>query len=523
MKKIIVSIVFSFFVTSLHAQEVIKSIDTEKFPEVSFTVHSDNPENLTKEKIRVMEEGVNDSILSISPLQPEKSELNANVLFLWDLRSRESFVPELLHDFFHRMEENEAYKFNVALFRRDGDGNKLFEPLLKSFTSSFEEIKDSLVKAAGKGMKQESPSSDIIWAMDQAIDQVCAQSHNEAKAIILLTSGKNNMDSGFDISSLITKARKGHVLIYVVNIAGGEMGATLSEGLSIPTYGLSLYSEGSFATKEKRAAETENSGVSYPFFFEENEIIKSWVESIPIRSEGISYRVTFISHYDRIDQTKPIVVELGDESFQGSYHVPSITFGQWIKAHWLLFAIVVVLSLAGLGFGLFYLIRYLRDLADDKREKKEYNEAERKRLKSEQESLKRKIEIAENEQKRRQEQETEKAKYQKRQEYLSAMRNLMKSKNIKLRLLVSSMTGSFEYIIDEPETTIGTAEDNDVVLDDITVSRHHALIYFHGETFGIKDLRSTNGVVMNGFKVEDLKLRNGDTVSLGKTILKIYY
>lgn len=525
MKKIIASAFFLLFVASLYAQDVLKSIETERFPEVSFTVHSDNPNILTKEQILVIEEDVNDSVLNITPLQPEKSERNSNILFLWDLRSKESFVPELLHDFFHRMEDNEAYKFNVTVFRRDKEGKKLFEPLLKSFTNDFEEIKNFIVKAAESEMKQESPSSDIIWALDQAINQVSILPHNEAKAIILLTSGKNNMDSGFDVSSLISKARKGHVLIYVVNIAGGEMGATLSEKLSLPTYGLSLNSEGSFETKEKRAAEMEkdNSNVSYPFYFSENETIKAWVENIPIRSEGISYRVKFVSHYDRINQTKSLVVELGDESFQGLYHVPGVSFGMWVKAHWLLFTIIVVLSLAGLGIGLYYIVHYLRDWADDKRERREQNEAERKRLKSEQVSLRRKLELAENEQRRKQEQEIRKVKNQKRQEYLSSISSLMKSKNIKLRLLVSSMTGSFEYIIDEPETTIGTAEGNDVVLDDTTVSRHHALLYFNGEAFGIKDLKSTNGVVMNGFKVEDLKLRNGDSVSLGKTTLKVYF
>ena len=85
------------------------------------------------------------------------------------------------------------------------------------------------------------------------------------------------------------------------------------------------------------------------------------------------------------------------------------------------------------------------------------------------------------------------------------------------------MTGSYEYMMKSPEVTIGTAEDNMIVIEDRTVSRHHAILYFNGEYFGIKDRKSTNGIVMNGFKMTDMKLRNGDSVSLGNAMIKIYF
>ena len=137
--------------------------------------------------------------------------------------------------------------------------------------------------------------------------------------------------------------------------------------------------------------------------------------------------------------------------------------------------------------------------------------------------MRRKLELAESERIRRQEQDYSNEKKQKRQEYLYSIKSIMRSKNIRLRLLVSTMSSSHEYVIDKPETTLGASDDNDVVLKDGTVSRHHALLYYNGETFGIRDLNSTNGIVMNGFKVKDLLLRNGDTVSLGKTTIKVYF
>ena len=49
-----------------------------------------------------------------------------------------------------------------------------------------------------------------------------------------------------------------------------------------------------------------------------------------------------------------------------------------------------------------------------------------------------------------------------------------------------------------PVTRIGRAKDNDVVLTSDTISAHHALIEWHGGSFHLKDLGSTNGTRRNG-------------------------
>ena len=214
---------------------------------------------------------------------------------------------------------------------------------------------------------------------------------------------------------------------------------------------------------------------------------------------------------------------MGEETFVGSIKVPGVTMGLWIKNHWILFIIILVVTLAVCGVGLFFLIRYLRDVAADKKEEREKREFEHQRLKSEQETMRRKLEIAENEHRKEQEKELAQKKQAERNERLTSINALMSSKNIRARVLIITMSDSSEALVTVAETTIGTAEDNMIVISDPTVSRHHAVLYFDGERFGIRDLRSTNGIVMNGFKVEDLTLRNGDSVSLGNTTIKIYF
>jgi hypothetical protein len=69
------------------------------------------------------------------------------------------------------------------------------------------------------------------------------------------------------------------------------------------------------------------------------------------------------------------------------------------------------------------------------------------------------------------------------------------------------------------EATIGRALDNDIVLETSDVSRHHARIEPAGSLLRLIDQNSTNGTRVNGRRVDDHLLREGDTVELGNTRL----
>ena len=80
--------------------------------------------------------------------------------------------------------------------------------------------------------------------------------------------------------------------------------------------------------------------------------------------------------------------------------------------------------------------------------------------------------------------------------------------------------GATEYIFDQPIVTLGALEDNDLVLDDDRVSRHHARIFGDGEAFLIEDLRSATGTYVDRVRVREAWLRSGCTVRLGGTTLR---
>ncbi len=64
--------------------------------------------------------------------------------------------------------------------------------------------------------------------------------------------------------------------------------------------------------------------------------------------------------------------------------------------------------------------------------------------------------------------------------------------------------------------TLGRNGDNNIVLKDPFVSKHHLQIVEDEEEFFLEDLNSANGTFLNGDKIVDIiKLKNGDKLTIG--------
>ena len=76
-----------------------------------------------------------------------------------------------------------------------------------------------------------------------------------------------------------------------------------------------------------------------------------------------------------------------------------------------------------------------------------------------------------------------------------------------------------EYPLDKERTTIGRKPQNDIQLDDPTVSGQHAAIMMLQNAY-VEDLNSTNGVLLNGKKITRRQLNHGDIIKIGRHELK---
>ena len=104
-------------------------------------------------------------------------------------------------------------------------------------------------------------------------------------------------------------------------------------------------------------------------------------------------------------------------------------------------------------------------------------------------------------------------------EQQEVVRNLPENEGI---LLVLKGPGAgARYLLDSKQTKIGRDTNNDIHLDDITVSRSHAMVS-KGDGYSIRDLGSLNGTYLNAISVKEAVVKAGDEIQIGKYHLILF-
>jgi hypothetical protein len=85
------------------------------------------------------------------------------------------------------------------------------------------------------------------------------------------------------------------------------------------------------------------------------------------------------------------------------------------------------------------------------------------------------------------------------------------------REVVTLTIAGREYEVTKPSVVLGRSREADVRVSDVNVSRRHAELRQEGAGYWIVDLGSTNGVEVNGRRVERSRVRDGDRITLGST------
>ena len=84
------------------------------------------------------------------------------------------------------------------------------------------------------------------------------------------------------------------------------------------------------------------------------------------------------------------------------------------------------------------------------------------------------------------------------------------------KLLVNESAGVREFEIVDNEVHMGRELDNTLRLPDPSISRHHCVLRKVGGGYEIQDLQSSNGVLVNGNRVQASPLHHGDRITLGQ-------
>src|SRR5688500_19121204 len=82
--------------------------------------------------------------------------------------------------------------------------------------------------------------------------------------------------------------------------------------------------------------------------------------------------------------------------------------------------------------------------------------------------------------------------------------------------------GHADRTVRRPEgaTRLGRAEDNEVVLSDVGVSRRHAQVYVSRGEVTVEDLGSGNGTYYNGYRIQSQPVQDGDEIVIDPFVLQ---
>ena len=72
------------------------------------------------------------------------------------------------------------------------------------------------------------------------------------------------------------------------------------------------------------------------------------------------------------------------------------------------------------------------------------------------------------------------------------------------------------FLLDHSDTTAGRSTKSDIFLDDVTVSRKHAVFTLEGQEWAVRDAGSLNGTYVNRERTDFAVLNAGDEVQIGK-------
>ena len=84
-----------------------------------------------------------------------------------------------------------------------------------------------------------------------------------------------------------------------------------------------------------------------------------------------------------------------------------------------------------------------------------------------------------------------------------------------LSLLNNELMSSSWKLVSK-DYSIGRTSENNIILDDITVSRNHAFLSISEKIIKIIDNNSTNGIYINNEIKSEYELKSGDKIQIGK-------
>ena len=527
-KNILQCIIFFFICYNLNAQIKINSeVDLANYPTVSFDIYNRNPDfktelNYNFFRISKAKEVLIDSV-KISKINDtiNYSKKNKCVLILIESINNPQRY-EQVNTFFKAL-NNSLYEFvnpgdkiQIGTFHLRRDDTRVIVPLLNNFVDDIRELKKAIKDFDASSNRERKLVSEIPGAIREGVDLLAEVTGDFNKSILLMSEESINNYSSEKIEDVIDYALEKKIVVNSIKYNRYNHRQHAIPFLADQTYGESYVLDVS-------TGELKNSNKKKQLQAE--KIITSTLNNVVKRAKGTKSRATIY--------LKDVFKDGNEYKFKikeiNSNHEHEFNFkapGNWYFGQFEKKPLITSLVSVFLMILLFIIFKKLKakqksrklKLLDEKQKQIQLQKQQQTELLSQQkeiESLKKQEQQRINELKKTKLLKDKKTKESKLIKQMQSLGNFPI-----LKFSDSKSTNTFE--INKPSMSIGRDESNDIHILNPNISRKHFKIIFEASNYVIVDNNSTNGMIINGYKLKKSSLKNGDIIEIADATFTFY-
>lgn len=523
MKKYFIVIILIFSASFILKGQNIhqkSDVNTENYPELSVKINIYNP-NLKKANDFKIFEDTKSKTFSLKEITDYKEiDTTKAILILLEDMTHISHAGQL--DFYKELLNKSLAKFvnkndkvNIAVFDRNRDGNSPLRFLNEKYTDNTQILLQKINDYKSiNDYQSNNQSSDLYNALYDGMNDL-RKNYSEKNKIILVLSAAYNFETTNENTqeSLINFSGNNKIPVYSIQYRIWE-NRTINR-LANESFGKF------FISIDKNREIATDSCIN----FMKNAVYKLY---------GRDYLITFDTENKKDGKLHTFNIEIENTKFDIQYKSPDCNIICYAKYNPLIAAAIILLFLTLIFFIYKFITKNNEKKAAEAKIKEELYQKELKNQKL-------KIEKVQAENLENIKRQEEKFKYETQQKELVEEIKKQKEqelKNIELqeqaqariikemknngfpKIISYSINDEAEFVINKPVILIGRDVNCDIIIDDLNVSRKHFYIKYINNTYIITDNQSTNGIAVNGKKVQESQLKHNDIIELGPVRIK---
>jgi len=499
----------------------VRHINTDEYPKISADLWVRNPDGINQDAIKFYEESSENPVkVNFTKKEIVKDSVAKNKCIVFLILNPGSYGIFELNWYRNVVKQairkgaiNKGDKVEILNFNNESAGQLLY-PNTISFTDDtiaiFKKLESILLRDTKSLCSSINDRTLIYQAINQTLDQLEKQNLNIPAGVFVLADDR-------------------------ACVAGstGETPGIRSKRLNFPIFGINYYKPNQINSIKTLCEESFGLYYSDPSMSVANASSKlnSYLNSFLQRQAGFYYSFNYNTTYEKDGKSHAVKIDAKSDNTAFLLPSPNKNIIEWIVANPILSTIIFLL----LGVSVFLTMRLFKNEkikkeAERKLQKQQLSEIDKQhRDKEELLSAKLTAQQQELENIKRKEQQQRDAEQRKKIE----QDNQIRDKELSAQMLLSGNYPWFDYTLGNntkqrfeiriPQITVGRAENCDLKIDNPTVSKNHFQLNFkiNGE-YWVKDLGSSNGLYVNGQKVQQSILKHGDFVQAGEMVLNFF-